>query len=94
MANQTIQIHLTVDELSELIKESVKEAVQVALAARGDSSSKYLTRKETALKLNISLPTLHRWTLKSRLRAYRIESRVLYKEKDIENDLSVMKVKI
>lgn len=48
------------------------------------------SRKETARILNISLPTLHLFTKEGIIRAYRIGNRVLYKQEDIENALSVI----
>lgn len=41
-------------------------------------SDQYLTRLETADLLKITLPTLHTWTKKGYLRAYRIGERNVY----------------
>lgn len=43
-----------------------------------------LSRKETAKKLCISLPTLHQWTKNGNIQAHRIGGRVLYKWSEIE----------
>ena len=40
--------------------------------------------KETAQKLGISLPTLHDWTKRGIIPAYRINTRVRYLKEDIE----------
>ena len=48
------------------------------------------SRKETARILSISLPTLHHFTKEGIIRAYRIGNRVLYKQQDIENALSII----
>ena len=48
------------------------------------------SRKETAKILSISLPTLHLFTKEGIIRAYRIGNRVLYKQEDIENALSII----
>ena len=51
----------------------------------------YLTRKETAEKLNVSLPTLNEYTKRSIVTGYRFGARVLYKQSDIEAALTKMK---
>ena len=48
------------------------------------------SRKETARILSISLPTLHHFTKEGIIRAFRIGNRVLYKQQDIENALSII----
>ncbi len=50
-----------------------------------------LTRKETAARLNITLATLHQYTLSGKIAANRIGNRVLYKESDIQNALRQVK---
>lgn len=47
-----------------------------------------LTRKQTADRLNITLATLHSYTLSGKIVANRIGNRVLYKESDIQNSLT------
>jgi hypothetical protein len=48
---------------------------------------KYLTRKETAGKLNVSLPTLNEYTKRQYITGYRFGVRVLYKQSEIETCL-------
>jgi excisionase family DNA binding protein len=50
-------------------------------------SDPYRTRKETATKIHVSLPTLNELTKSGKLKAYRIGGRVLYKESEIEASL-------
>ena len=45
---------------------------------------KYLTRKETADLLNVSLPTLNEYTKTGKITACRFGVRVLYKQSEIE----------
>ncbi|MBT4401732.1 MAG: helix-turn-helix domain-containing protein [Bacteroidetes bacterium] len=45
-------------------------------------SDKYLTRLETADLLKVTLPTLHTWTKKGYLQAYRIGERNVYYKLD------------
>ncbi len=53
----------------------------------GDTTQQLLTRKETAQKLGISLPTLNQWTKDGLIVAHRIASRVRYRTKDVEASL-------
>ena len=48
------------------------------------TDDKFLTRKETSKKLNISLPTLHSYTQKGILKGYKVGVRVLYKNSEVE----------
>jgi excisionase family DNA binding protein len=50
-----------------------------------------LTRKETAEKLKISLPTLNDWSKRGLLKSYTIGGRVLYKANEIEQSLHQVK---
>lgn len=57
------------------------------------NKSEFLTRKETAAKLRVSLPTLHSWTRNGLLTAYKIGGRVLYSIEDVCNSLSLSESK-
>ncbi len=48
----------------------------------------YLTRKETATRLKVSLVTLTEWVNRSRLKAYKIGGRVLFRENEVEAALA------
>lgn len=50
-----------------------------------------LTRKEAAILLGISLPTLADWTKTGKVKGYRIASRIRYKRHEIENSLLQIK---
>lgn len=54
------------------------------------NAEKYLTRKETAEQLNVSLPTLNTYTQKNLITGYRFGVRVMYKQSDIEAALTKM----
>lgn len=51
---------------------------------------KYFTRKETAFKLNVSLPTLTSYTQRNLITGNRFGVRVMYKQSDIEAALQKM----
>ena len=53
-------------------------------------AAKYLTRKETARQLNVSLPTLNEYTKRNLITGYRFGVRVMYKQSDIEASLKNM----
>lgn len=50
----------------------------------------YLTRKETSSRLRISLPTLNEYTKTGKIKAYRINGRVLYRKDDIDSALTAV----
>ncbi|WP_431212290.1 helix-turn-helix domain-containing protein [Puia sp. P3] len=89
--------------LSSIPLSSLQAAIKDAIRAELGNETKasvpqhkegYLTRKAAAGILNISLPTLHEWTLSGKLPAYRIGSRVLYKKDEIDNALKRMRVSV
>lgn len=51
----------------------------------------YLSRKEAAKLLSISLPTLNEWTKTGTVQGYRIASRVRYKRAELETSLAKIK---
>jgi excisionase family DNA binding protein len=79
---------LTSNELTTLIKDSVKEEFQNVLKEQkenlSEKTNKLLTRKETCKLLGVSLPTLHDWCLKGIIPSYRINTRIRFKSEDIE----------
>jgi len=83
---QIILNGLTVEQLGQLIADKVKEAVNQKEQSKKQTAvkePKYLTRKETAKLLHISLPTLNEWTKEGILKSYRIGSRILYKPEEV-----------
>ena len=72
--HEVINIHLSLDEFKAIIKEAVKSEVE---------PKRYLTRKDAAKHLNISLPTLHDWTKKGLIRCVKIGGRVFYTELEL-----------
>lgn len=66
-------------ELETLLKNNLKKQTEESI---------YLTRKQTAKCLNISLPTLDLYSSQEKIKAHRIGSRILYKHTDIESSLT------
>lgn len=58
-----------------------------------DEPDEYITRKEAAKLLKISLPTLSEWSKSGIVKSYRIATRVRYKRKDVELALKAVKVR-
>jgi excisionase family DNA binding protein len=83
--------------LSEL-EGIFQRVVQTALAeSKKDSnqseSEDLLTRKEAANLLGVSLPTLHEYTTRSIIPAYRLGTRVRYKKGEILDCLRKVQTK-
>lgn len=79
---------LTPDQLSEMIRESVREEINNIKPPKPKSETKYLTRKETARRLKVSLVTLTDWVNRGKLKAYKIGGRVLFRENEVEEALA------
>ena len=75
---------LTADQLSEMIRESLRDELQQFRPARPKSETKYLTRQETARRLRISLVTLTDWVNRGKICAHKIGGRVLFRDSDVE----------
>lgn len=83
-----IIIQLSEDEFQEQLARAIEKALN-----KFDSRNRqveYLTRKETAQRLHISLPTLNEYTKSGKLRAYRIHGRVLYRKDDVDAALTAV----
>ena len=81
MINQGLTLHELVSAIRNVIKEEISAAHQSHL------QEKLLTAKETCDLLNITLPTLIRWTKDGLLQEHRKGSRVYYKYGEIMNSL-------
>lgn len=87
---------LSLDDLKSTIQSIVSDEIQNALTALTDSLPKdttpeYLTRKETAEMLGVSLPTLHGYVKKGYLPAHRVgEKTVRFKREDVEKALNAV----
>lgn len=79
---------LTVDTLSEIIRETVRSEIGTSRPSSPPTSDKFLSRKATATRLKVSLVTLTDWVNRSRLKAYKIGGRVLFRESEVEEALA------
>jgi len=73
MAKEIYLNGLTADQLSEMIRESLRDELQQLRPLHHKSDTKYLTRQETARRLRISLVTLTDWVNRGKICALKVE---------------------
>jgi len=79
---------MTVNALSDIIRETVRAEIGMKHSSPPSVEDRYLTRKEAATRLKVSLVTLTEWVNRSRLKAYKIGGRVLFRETEVKEALS------
>lgn len=80
--------------LITLIQTSVQNAVASATShLQTKETIEFLTRKQTAIILGISLVTLSEWTKQGKVKGYRIGSRVRYKRDELNQSLQSIKTR-
>jgi excisionase family DNA binding protein len=84
MAGLIIQI--SEEEFQEKLEKAIEKALENFIPKKEEI--KYLTRKEVAAKLRISLPTLNEYTKTGKLQGYRMMGRLLYKADEIDAALT------
>lgn len=89
MTKSLIQLH---DTNPEEFKNSIVAAIFKRLDLIENKlpiqRSEWITRKEASSLLGVSLVTIHDWTKKDILKAYRIGNRVRFKLQEIEQVLN------
>ena len=73
-----------INELAAALAERLAPVFMVNHQPVTPQAEKYLTRKETADLLNVSLPTLNEYTKTGKITACRFGVRILYKQSEIE----------
>jgi excisionase family DNA binding protein len=74
-------------ELSDTIKKDIEKLLSL-YQTPPQKENDFLTRKQAAALLGISLVTLGDWTKTGKVTGYRIASRVRYKRNELEKSLS------
>ena len=74
---------VTLNDLLSRIEQLLDSKIGVQHHKQTKQQSDYLSRKDVASLLKITLPTLHDWTKLGYLTAYKMGTRVLYKESEI-----------
>jgi len=86
MQNEIILNGISFEQLENSIKTIVQNEVQKivsGLVPAPEPSPELITRKETALILGVSLPTLNDWTKNGTIPAQRIGTRVRYNRANV-----------
>lgn len=80
---------ITADDLSQLIRDAVTEAVQgIVVQPSAEPEPRYLTGPEVDKLLHITPMTRISWADKGMLRRYKIGRRVLYRADEVEAALA------
>lgn len=74
---------MKISDLLNQIEQTIEKQLQ-KLAPQKHDAAEYITRKDAAKILKITLPTLHDWTKLGWVKGYKIGSRVLYKRHEVE----------
>ncbi len=88
MAKEIYLNGMTADQLSDIIRESLRDELQQMHRTRVKTEPNYLTRRETARRLRISLVTLTDWVNRGKICAHKIGGRVLFRDSDVEAALN------
>lgn len=78
-----VNFSFPVDELAAALLQKLIPFLPKEYTPEPLPQPEYLTRKETAAKLKISLPTLGEYTKQNLIKSYRVGVRVLYKQCEI-----------
>ncbi len=81
----SISIESLKAELTDTIRKEINSCLADLQPKQPDTD--FITRKEAAVILGVSLPTLAKWTLNGIIPAYRISSRIRYKKSEVEESL-------
>jgi excisionase family DNA binding protein len=95
MEKQIILSGLSLEELRQLIVDVFKEREDLRQDAEKikHADNVYLTRKEVARMLKISLPTLHEYVQHELIIAHRIGRRILFTAEDVRKALKAISYK-
>ncbi|WP_295674416.1 helix-turn-helix domain-containing protein [uncultured Mucilaginibacter sp.] len=96
MATQTFTTTYEPTEFKTLLADCISESVRAEMykiISTQKPEKTIFTRQETAKLLDISLPTLHQYTMTGVIKAFRLGYKVRYKLEDINNSLTRIKTK-
>ena len=82
---EAVDLLTRLDRMEKAISEIA--SVNPPIAHKNTGATDYLTRREVADKFRISIVTVHDWTRKGIIQAYKIGNRVFYKPTEVENAL-------
>jgi excisionase family DNA binding protein len=85
---QVIFSQVPIADLQGYIAQTIQRELSVILKADpAPDPDELVTRKQAAQYLGLSLPTLHEYTMRGLVTAYRLGSRVRYRKGDLLNCL-------
>ena len=91
-----IIIHIPIsEEICKVIQDAIKKGFETQGKSNQVPSNQeiqYLTRKDIAEGLKITLPTLRAWTKSGKIKAYRIGRRILYDPVEVRQSLIEQKI--
>lgn len=85
--NQILLNGINVNELLDKIGQLIETKLGDIQQPKEAKPVKFISRKEVATFLKISLPTLNEWTKLGRLLSYKMGNRVLYNLQEVEQSL-------
>lgn len=88
MKNNLFLISISEEELSNIIRNSLKRELANLYIEDKVNTHELISRTEVSKLLKISLPTLTEWVKNGRVPAYRIGSRVLFNKEEVLNSLT------
>ena len=78
-------------DFKSMLQEAVKEAVKSEFDRLGsqppESQKQFLTRKEAALLLGVTITTLHTWSKSGVVPCHKVGTRIRYRFNDLQNAL-------
>jgi excisionase family DNA binding protein len=83
---------ITVEDFLDRLEKIIQKAVKPQTSPL-KNTIKYLTAKEVAGMLRITLPTLHQWRKLGMIQGHKIGNRVLYMENEVEEAVSKVSLK-
>lgn len=90
MAQTILLQQLSIDELQQLLRETIKEELHEHTTEKPETDI-LLTRSEACDYLKVDSSTLWQWTRKGKLKAYGIGHRRYYKKQEIIESLVLLK---
>lgn len=85
MITSTLINNISAENLYSRLDEIQEQIKVLAKSLHPKSVDEYLTRIEAADMLKCDISTIHNWTKKGKLIAYKIGNRVYYKRSQIES---------
>lgn len=79
-----IPLHEIEDKFAKIVEDKIRSLIQESNSQKENKREQYASRKEVALRLRISLPTLNSYVKQDKIKSYRVGRRVLFKWDEVE----------